>query len=48
MATRTFDVIEVLMHWHAGRSLLGMSESLGVDRKTIRKVNRGGGGRDHT
>jgi transposase len=40
MARRTFDVIdvtEVLMHWHAGRSLLGMSESLGVDRKTIRK-----------
>lgn len=31
------DVTEVLMHWHAGRSLLGMSESLGVDRKTIRK-----------
>ena len=40
MARRTFDVIdvtEVLMHWHAGRSLLGMSQSLGVDRKTIRK-----------
>jgi transposase len=40
MARRTFDVIdvtEVLMHWHAGRSLLSMSESLGVDRKTIRK-----------
>jgi len=27
----------VLMHSHAGRSLLGMSQSLGVDRKTIRK-----------
>lgn len=27
------DVTEVLMHWHAGRSLLGMSQSLGVDRK---------------
>jgi Integrase core domain len=40
MARRTFDVIdvtEVLMHWHAGRSLSGMSQSLGVDRKTIRK-----------
>ncbi len=31
------DVTEVLMHWHAGRSLSGMSQSLGVDRKTIRK-----------
>jgi len=31
------DVTEVLMHWHAGRSLSGMAESLGVDRKTIRK-----------
>jgi transposase len=40
MARRTFDVIdvtEVLVHWHAGRSLSGMSQSLGVDRKTIRK-----------
>ena len=25
------------MHWHAGRSLNEMSQSLGVDRKTIRK-----------
>ena len=31
------DVTEVLTHWHAGRSLSGMSQSLGVDRKTIRK-----------
>jgi transposase len=40
MARRTFDVIdvtEILVHWHAGRSLNEMSSSLGVDRKTIRK-----------
>jgi hypothetical protein len=37
MARRTIDVTEVLMHWHASRSLLGMSQSLGVDCKTIRK-----------
>ena len=37
---RTFDVIdlaEILMHWHAGRSKNEMAESLGVDRKTLRK-----------
>ena len=40
MARRTFDVIdvtEILVHWHAGRSLNELSGSLGVDRKTIRK-----------
>jgi hypothetical protein len=40
MARRTFDVIdvtEILVHWHAGRSLNEMSQSLAVDRKTIRK-----------
>jgi transposase len=40
MARRTLDVIdvtEILVHWHAGRSLNEMSQSLGVDRKTIRK-----------
>jgi hypothetical protein len=40
MARRTFDVIdvaEILVHWHAGRSLSEMSGSLGVDRKTLRK-----------
>ena len=31
------DVTEILVHWHAGRSLNEMSQSLGVDRKTIRK-----------
>ena len=40
MARRTFDVIdvaEIFMHWHAGRSKNEMAESLGVDRKTLRK-----------
>ena len=40
MARRTFDVIdvtEILVHWHAGRSQSEMSQSLGVDRKTLRK-----------
>jgi hypothetical protein len=40
MARRTFDVIdvtEILVHWYAGRSLNEMSQSLGVDRKTLRK-----------
>jgi DNA-binding transcriptional regulator LsrR (DeoR family) len=30
-------VTEILMHWHAGRSKNEMAESLGVDRKTLRK-----------
>jgi transposase len=40
MARRTFDVIdvtEILVHWHAGRSLSEMAQSLDVDRKTLRK-----------
>jgi hypothetical protein len=40
MARKTFDVIdvaEILVRWHAGRSLSEMSQSLGVDRKTLRK-----------
>jgi len=40
MAGRTFEVIdvaEILMHWHAGRSKNEMAQSLGVDRKTLRK-----------
>jgi transposase len=40
MARRSFDVIditEILVHWHAGRSKSEIAESLGVDRKTIRK-----------
>ena len=31
------DVTDILMHWHAGRSKNEMAESLGVDRKTLRK-----------
>jgi len=31
------DVTEILVHWRAGRSLSEIAESLGVDRKTIRK-----------
>ncbi len=31
------DVTEILMHWHAGRSKNQMAQSLGVDRKTLRK-----------
>ena len=31
------DVAEILVRWHAGRSLSEMSQSLGVDRKTLRK-----------
>jgi transposase len=30
-------VTEILVHWHAGRSKSEMAESLGVDRKTLRK-----------
>jgi transposase len=31
------DVTEILVHWHAGRSLSEIATSLGVDRKTARK-----------
>jgi hypothetical protein len=40
MARRTsgvIDVSEILVHWHAGRSLNEMSGSLGAGRKTSRK-----------
>jgi hypothetical protein len=40
MARRTFDVvdiIEILVHWHAGRSKSEIAQSLGVDRKTVGK-----------
>jgi transposase len=40
MARRSFDVVdvtEILIHWHAGRSISEVAASLGVDRKTIRK-----------
>ena len=31
------DLIELFTHWHAGRSQVQLSQSLGIDRKTIRK-----------
>lgn len=31
------DVVEILVHWHAGRRIGEVSSSLGVDPKTIRK-----------
>jgi len=34
---RNFDVTEILVHWHAGRSQAEIADSLGVDRKTVRK-----------
>jgi len=40
MARRTFeviDIVEILVHWHAGRSKNEIAASVGVDRKTIRK-----------
>lgn len=40
MARRTFDVIdliEIYVHWFAGRSQAQIADSLGVDRKTVRK-----------
>jgi len=43
MARRTFDVvdiIEILVHWHAGRNNSEIAQSLGVDRKTTRKTAR--------
>jgi hypothetical protein len=40
MARRCFyviDIVEILVHWQAGRSQHELAASLGVDRKTIRK-----------
>jgi transposase len=40
MARRSFqvmDITEILVHWYAGRSQVELADSLGVDRKTIRK-----------
>jgi transposase len=40
MARRCFDVIdvvEILQHWHAGRSKSQVAASVGVDRATVRK-----------
>ena len=32
-----FDLFELYMHWQAGRSQVQLWQSLGMDRKTIRK-----------
>jgi transposase len=32
-----FDLVELYTHWHAGRSQRELAESLGIDRKTVRK-----------
>ena len=40
MARRSFDVIdvvEILQHWHAGRSKSQVAASVGVDRGTVAK-----------
>ena len=40
MPRRTFDVIdvvEILQHWHAGRSKTDVAAGVGVDRGTVRK-----------
>ena len=31
------DITEILVHWHAGRSISEVARSLGVDRNTVRK-----------
>lgn len=31
------DLVEIYMHWYAGRSRVQIAESLGIDRKTVRK-----------
>ncbi|GGQ55146.1 hypothetical protein AB0G80_21760 [Streptomyces asoensis] len=31
------DIVEIYVHWYAGRSKSQVSASLGVDRKTVRK-----------
>jgi hypothetical protein len=31
------DIVEILIHWYAGRSQHELAASLGVDRKTLRK-----------
>ena len=39
MGRRTFDVVdltELFVHWEAGRSQVQISESLNLDRKTVR------------
>ena len=31
------DIVEILVHWHAGRKKAEVAESLGVDRGTVAK-----------
>ena len=35
------DIVEILVHWHAGRSQHELAASLNVDRKTIRYAEYG-------
>jgi len=34
------DIVEIYRHWQAGRGFRCIAQSLGVDRKTIRKYIR--------
>jgi len=36
-AIKVIDVVEILVHWHAGRRMGEVCSSLGVDPKTVRK-----------
>jgi len=31
------DLVEIYVHWYAGRSQVQIADSLGLDRKTVRK-----------
>jgi DNA-binding transcriptional regulator LsrR (DeoR family) len=31
------DLVEIYVHWYAGRSQAQIADSLGLDRKTVRK-----------
>ncbi len=42
-AIRVVDVVEILVHWHAGRRIGELCSSLRVDPKTVRKLYRGAG-----
>ena len=36
-AIRVIDVVEILVHWHAGRRIGELCSSLAIDPKTVRK-----------
>ena len=38
------DIVEILIHWYAGRSQNELADELGVDRKTLRKYTGPGAG----